>query len=56
MNNYEHIKNMNIDEMHTLLATPPFTCKHCAYETSNDCFSKSCNLGIKQWLESEVEE
>lgn len=28
---------------------------HCAYEDEDNCIGKSCNEGIKAWLESEVE-
>lgn len=54
MNNYERIKNMNIDEVAELISTGN-VCYQCAYEDEN-CTNKSCREGHKKWLQSEVRE
>ena len=52
MNNYERIKNMTIDELAEFLCNNE--CEQCAYK-GFDC-GYDCFIGVKQWLESEVEE
>lgn len=59
MNNYERIKQMSIEEMAEFFSRSD--CDVCIYnpETSEcDCCSDNleCYDGIKQWLESEVEQ
>ena len=55
MNNFEKIKQMNIDEMAKFISSETTTCKY------GDCYdcevdTDGCINGIKKWLESEVEE
>ena len=68
MTNLERIRNMNAEDMAEFLCETlaDFTeCGycwgsgesdiHCAYEDNDNCIGKSCEEGIKAWLESEVE-
>lgn len=51
MNNFERIKQITIDELILLL-----NCKCCIYQYDNmHCGNMDCKKGVKQWLESEVE-
>ena len=51
MNNYEKIKNMNIDEMaYWVGANFEITCDFC------DRCNGNCIEGFKQWLEKEFED
>jgi hypothetical protein len=55
MTNYEKIKAMSVEEMAELIDDSP--CNSCNYRQKG--FSKcpqECEEGIKEWLESEVEE
>lgn len=60
MNNYEKIKNMTIEEMARFFKhIKNYICKLCIYNNNEyNCYSDnlSCFDGIKQWLESEVED
>lgn len=63
MKNFEKIKNMSIDEMVIFirdLTGDEYTCSNCTDEDCDQSFLNRdynrCNKGIKQWLESEVEE
>lgn len=58
--NYEHIKNMSVEEMADLLAKRnlscmPF-CKECENCNQNTFKYPLCVKGIEKWLESEVKE
>ena len=53
MTNYEKIKSMSIDEMANLLGNECEFCV-CFNEPFLKC-SRSCNEGVKKWLESEAE-
>ena len=60
MTNYDRIKSMSVDEMGELLAQRnlscmPF-CKECENCNQNTFKYPLCIKGIKEWLESEVEE
>ncbi len=54
MTNYEHIKNMSVEEMASLLASiwvdDDDLLKHI-----NGVFVFDCESSIEEWLESEVE-
>lgn len=53
MNNYEKIKQMNIDEMASFLANH-IGCEYCPMQ--KNCIAKNgCDELFKQYLESEVE-
>lgn len=60
MTNFEHIKNMGVEEMaHFVVETPPF-CEHfmggeCIYGWQ-DCPENKCVLHAKEWLERKVSE
>lgn len=69
MTNYERIKNMSVEEMAEAMNKSAddglynLGCqKYCAYTTNGRCNKVSgngkggCIDGIKQWLETEVEE
>lgn len=53
MTNYERIKSMSIDEMVELISKGECYC--CKQTTDQFCVEMTCEQGIKQWLESEVE-
>ena len=56
MNNYERIKNMTIDELAEFLSNNE--CEQCCAFSDIVCEGNpdsDCFIGIKQWLESEVE-
>ena len=55
MTNYEKIKNMSVEEMAEWLQGGINECNCCSYRLSFGC-PDTCIYGIKQWLESEVEE
>lgn len=72
MNNYEKIKQMSIEEMakfiDELTNSGEYTCGYCIYDYIDEeleechsdklggCTDKIRTTGIKQWLESEVED
>lgn len=62
--NYDRIRNMSVEEMalRILEKDSNFSCeKFCAYTKDGKCDKfrgdgkGSCQMGIKQWLESEVD-
>lgn len=56
MNNYEKIKSMTIDKMAEFLQDRS-PCDICVCDFDDyKCMAIGCKDGIKQWLESEVEE
>ena len=50
--NYDRLMNMSIEELAELLNGTPCNC--CKLESNQNC-SIPCLIGIKQWLESEVQ-
>lgn len=54
MTNFEQIKGMNVEEMAEFLRDYDY-CDVCIYNRT-PCRGRSCKDGIKQWLESEVED
>lgn len=57
MTNFEKIKTMTVEEMAKLLDEGE--CWHCVRyktQTALECLGCVCADGVKQWLESEVEE
>ena len=61
MTNYEKLKQMSVNEITQFLFVHQFSeCNDCGYyqkQCSGKYFDdKSCTMGIKRWLESEVEE
>ena len=59
MNNFEKIKQMNIDEMAKFILNSASCSTYCKYiqEPIASCKKKNnCINGIKQWLEQESEE
>ena len=55
MTNFEKIKNMTVGEMAEWLQDGINECNCCTYGLNLAC-SDNCIYGIKQWLESEVQE
>lgn len=59
MTNYERIKNMSVEEMATILERSADCEKMCAYTKDGKCDCAGgidkCVIGVKQWLETEVE-
>ena len=54
MNNYERIKNMNIDEVVEFLLDRN-CCDSCKCNLDdNKCMAVGCCDGIKQWLQEEI--
>ena len=61
MTNFEKIKQMSVDEISEFLFVHQFLkCNNCDYykkQCGGEYFDdKSCTVGIKKWLESEVDE
>ena len=58
MTNYDHIKQMSIEEMATMLENFCFDCSYCpACDFCNESFKdEKCIDIVKLWLEMEVEE
>lgn len=61
MTNFEKIKQMSLNEAAVFLFIHKFSkCSDCGYyakECCGDCIdNKGCTVGMKHWLESEVEE
>ena len=63
MTNYEHIKNMSVEEMAMQIYRIDVDCQeYCAYTKDGVCDKYAdddkgnCIDGIKLWLEQEVEE
>lgn len=62
MKQIDRIRNMNVEEMILFICgiMAHDVCIHCIYKNgTNDCYNKGefhCDIGIKAWLESEVEE
>lgn len=57
MTNYERIKNMRIEEMAEFIHF--VNEKNCGEHCKNakcGAFGRHCEIGIKQWLNSEVDE
>ena len=59
MTNFEKIKSMNVEEIHSfLLEHERENCKHCIYIDCDDCAREDCTdcrIGLMQWLNSECE-
>ncbi len=55
MTNFEKIKNMTVGEMAEWLQDGINECNCCTYGLNFAC-SDNCIYGIKQWLESEVDD
>lgn len=59
MTNYERIKNMSVEEMATILERSADCENFCAFTKDGECDasggSEMCLIGVKQWLETEVE-
>lgn len=58
MTNYERIKNMSIDEITNFLHDDcDGVCECCVFNRNPNCYENAdkCKLGIKEWLESEIE-
>lgn len=59
MTNFERIKNMTVEEMHSfLLEHEHENCKHCVFIDCEDCASEDyadCRIGLLEWLNSESE-
>lgn len=53
ISNYERIKNMSVEEIAHLIAHN-YRCRKCAYH--NKCCNGECENGIKEWLNSEVDD
>lgn len=53
--NFDHIKNMNLDEMADMLFRNTRSCDFCATKPSVMCVGTNCKAGIKKYLESVVE-
>lgn len=53
MTNFERIKAMTVEELAELISKSP--CYNCK-KTSDQTCTIPCFQGVKQWLESEVEE
>lgn len=58
MNNFEHIKNLNKQELAHYLFTQHATCSWCAFnDNSKMCNgSSTCEDGISAWLEAPYKE
>lgn len=60
MTNYERIKNMSVEEMAIILERNVDCEKFCAFTKDGKCDCAGgldkCVIGVKQWLETEVEE
>lgn len=55
MTQFERIKAMSIDEMAEAFGKDNY-CQICILRDGQTCNNTSCKQGIKQYLESEVEE
>ena len=55
MTNYERIKAMSVEEVAKELAKDS-ACEFCKMRDEQSCDRITCEQGIIQWLESEVEE
>ena len=61
MTNYDRIKNMSIEDMAEFMYKTNESCESfCAYTKNGKCNSfeggkQTCFIGIKLWLESEVD-
>lgn len=59
MTNYDRIKAMSIEEMAYFINRDcDGVCNCCVFRRNENCYDNEdkCEFGIKQWLESEVEE
>ena len=59
MTNYDRIKAMSIEDMVRFIRDYVFgVCGCCIFSENENCYDNEdkCKFGIKQWLESEVEE
>lgn len=59
MTNYERIKDMGVNEMANFLHIDcDGACECCVFNRNTNCYENAdkCKLGIREWLESEVEE
>lgn len=57
MTNYEKIKNMSVEEMAEFILNQQHhvLCNDVCSYGLHKCEGYSCNEGVKQWLESEVQ-
>ena len=61
MTNYDRIRNMSVEEMAEFMYETNEDCENfCAFTKDKKCHSfeggkQTCIIGIKQWLESEVD-
>lgn len=59
LSNYDRIRNMSIDEMAEIISKNDKCERFCAFTKNGKCDSygdaETCPLGVKLWLESEVE-
>lgn len=59
MTNYDRIKQMSIEEMANFINNDcNGVCGCCVFRANTRCYEDEdkCKLGIKEWLEQEVEE
>lgn len=56
MTNLEKIRHATEEEIVRAIMNWKSTCQHCAYDIENCNYEHSCKVGIKAWLNSEVEE
>lgn len=57
MNNFEHIKAMNIEQMAKFMADCRWSsCFKCALPINGNCHVAYCEKGFKLWLQQEAEE
>lgn len=58
MTNFDKMKEMDVEELASLLDTREGKCEFCAWyvrETESlNCIDGQCDHGIKEWLEEEV--
>ena len=55
MTNYEQIKNMSVEELAEIF-NRNYKCNRCAFNSHPYICNANCLDGIKQYLESEVED
>lgn len=59
MTNYEHMKEMSVEEMAQMLSDSDCE-KRCGFTKNGKCdsysISDTCAKGVEKWLNSEVEE
>ena len=55
MTNYDRIRNMSVDEMAEFI-NGRSPCDTCKLHDGQTCANVWCIQGVKQWLESEVDD